>query len=309
MPRGILHGFSETLAALHESHAEGDSGAPHRILQTSSARRASELTAFWAGHELKGDDITPANRGWQGQYPEEDNPDYDDDSITIEFPKPRTTPSPQWLGIVEDPETLASTDIGDEEWIGHPQPTRKHLKPGEFPQCEPFLTGKYSPWWHPSFEMKMPVHAVRVRLTDLNNHVPPSKRKPIWDVIFAGRPGGAFSIVNDAVPAGGKHPQFPPFCPPLKATAKYELRLTEAQNEQFDEKLTLMPKAALAKERLKWLRNSKKPHLPMTTKKWTDGAVTDDVPEQETEGDDVIKKTEYMSMPPLLMTLALSSFL
>mmetsp|Transcript_125791 Transcript_125791/g.199380 ORF Transcript_125791/g.199380 Transcript_125791/m.199380 type:complete len:417 (+) Transcript_125791:74-1324(+) len=200
MPRGILHGFSETLAALHESHAEGDSGAPHRILQTSSARRASELTAFWAGHELKGDDITPANRGWQGQYPEEDNPDYDDDSITIEFPKPRTTPSPQWLGIVEDPETLASTDIGDEEWIGHPQPTRKHLKPGEFPQCEPFLTGKYSPWWHPSFEMKMPVHAVRVRLTDLNNHVPPSKRKPIWDVIFAtARYAEACSEVREAL--------------------------------------------------------------------------------------------------------------
>lgn len=243
---------------------------------------------------------------WQGMPPFRPEPPYHDENedITIKVPK-----GVEWLGQVEDSEVLASTDLFKDYWIGHWlnakgfKPTATH----KYPMCEPFLTTKSAPFFHPSFTFNVQVHAVRVRLYDLW-----PKRRKRWDVIFAGRPGGAYKVTNNHIPVGGEEPQFEPFCPPLNAKLKFELRLTEAENERFDEKLTIMPAASAQKARLQWIRaNSMKPRLVNYSKRHLDGALsTEEVEEIPGAGrTDWQGNVNYFSIPPLLVAASFADFL
>lgn len=205
-----------------------------------------------------------------------------------------------WLGIVETPQVLYSTTLLNKEWIA--QPINKKVQPWVCPKHP--AESDHRAWWHPEFVFTAPYHAVRIRLKQLY----PTERM-MWDVIFAGRPGNPWTIPPDATPAGGKLPVFEMFCPPSSANTKLELRLTDAENETFDETLTLMPKAVAASARLKWKRNNEKPRLQQYTQRWQEGAIRDDEPLLSLgEGlTDEFGNIQYMSMPPAF--IALASFL
>lgn len=230
--------------------------------------------------------------------PDDDAPE--DEEATVEIPKRH---GKEWLGPLEDSEVLAKTDLYEKGWIGTHQEPGKKLRAGEHPKCEPFMTFKNFPWWHPSFTFKVPVHAVRIRLTDISG---PVKHKK-WDVIFAGEPGGIFGITNTHVPVGGELPQFEPFCEPLKAKTKLELRFTEAENEEWDEKLTLVPPG-----QGRFRNPSPKPRMPLTQRVMENGAVgmRPEKDDEVQEGPkDVLGNVNYMSMPPMLVAGALGGFL
>lgn len=153
-----------------------------------------------------------------------------------------------WLELERPSRWLASTDIGSVEWVGRSAAS-----------CSRNVTLPKSPWWHPSFSFNFPIHAVRVRLKALQG---PQSGKPLWDVIFAGRPGSDFQVPNNAPPAGGQLPAFPEFCPPLRPEARYELRLThEARRPDFDEVLVLRPKQTVQR---KWVGQERPPPRPAT---------------------------------------------
>lgn len=111
----------------------------------------------------------------------------------------------EWLEFVDEPDNILSTDITSTQFVGEPG------------KCSNNLSRPGSPFWHPSFVFKESVPAVRVEL--LKNG------KKIWDVIFAGPPGPARVVPNDAPPAGGNMPLFPEFCPPLNRTDTYVLHV------------------------------------------------------------------------------------
>merc|ERR1712032_136423 len=182
-----------------------------------------------------------------------------------------------------------SSDITSMEWIGEPQ------------KCTKNLTNKITPWLHPGFTFKVPVHAVRIRLSEQF----PVKGKKLWDVIFAGKPGNDYTIRQDAAPAGGKMPLFPEFCPPLPPDATYTLHLTEAENEDWDEKLTLVSAAAAGNVRIR----GKQPRLSLHTRTDIDGPVDQDQEDSEDtdEATDTPPKSvveEAAMSGSLLLTLA-----
>jgi len=132
-----------------------------------------------------------------------------------------------WL-IFEQPSSwLRYTDLTLTNWV---QQGRKCIKN---------LTKPKAPFWHPEFVFKVPVKAVRIRLSKKGG---PSDGERLWDVFFAGPPGNDFTVPSNACPAGGELPLFPEFCKPLRPNARYELRLTDISNKgrpRFDERLTL----------------------------------------------------------------------
>lgn len=241
------------------------------------------------------------------------------DEPDLEVRVPKTGQTTEWLGQVETSHVLDKTDLYQENFIG--TPIKDHMNrvikpthPGEHQKCEPMTYPENGqPWWHPAFVFKMPVHAVRIRLTELG-----AIKKKRWDVIFAGEPGGLTKIINAAVPVGGKMPVFDSFCPPLDGKLKMELRLTEADNKPplFDEKLTILPAAAASKERLKFVLNDKgRPRLPSHTKMWLDGAVrhknpiSDEDAIEQSAKKDILGRVNYFSMPPLIVAASLAGFL
>jgi hypothetical protein len=229
-----------------------------------------------------------------------------------------------WLSQVEEEsEVLEKTDLGSCRWIGIPPPPKHSLdeedkcrmvipsqncEPSK-PQCliENPPSTKTAPWYHPSFTFKIPVHAVRVELTQLT-----PEKKQLWDVVFAGKPGGPYRVTNDAVPAGGLQPQFHPFCQPLRADSKFELHMTEAKEGLFDETLTFKP----MDPRLKLVTRNREPAPPLVLREHD---VDDDLDDAEigpvvesksrasdklTDADDhrdpFTGEVNYMSVPPLL---------
>lgn len=232
----------------------------------------------------------------------------EDENVYVSVPK---IDGVEWLGQVEDSKYLAKTDLYTKTFIGTPQNPKKKLKPGEWPECEPFLEYPGKPWWHPAFTFKVPIHAVRIRLTNLcEGEACLPAEKPYWDVTFAGQPGGIYKITNTHIPVGGKEPQFKPFCEPLKAKTKLELRITEASEEAWDERLTLMTKEAASLARLTFMKGGSKPRVASTTKDMYDGPVNFRIPETEEEKHiGPSGYVNYMSMPPLLVAGALAGFL
>eukprot|EP00933_Yihiella_yeosuensis_P046846 TRINITY_DN42477_c0_g1_i1.p1 TRINITY_DN42477_c0_g1~~TRINITY_DN42477_c0_g1_i1.p1 ORF type:complete len:241 (-),score=41.00 TRINITY_DN42477_c0_g1_i1:66-788(-) len=149
-------------------------------------------------------------------------------------PKPNKIKQ-DWLEFEVPSDILESTDIQSNEWVAD-----------NAASCTNHSTNPEHAFWHPNFAFKDPLHAVRVRLNEVENgHF----KKALWDVIFAGGPGPPNKVLNRAVPAGGKLPLFPQFCPPLKPDARYELRLThqaiDPPSRRFDERLFLRAKRSL----------------------------------------------------------------
>lgn len=139
----------------------------------------------------------------------------------------------RWLEYVNGPpEWLQETDLLSTEWIG---------KPGKcWNVAHPEDPHRF-PWWHPRFVFRVPVHLVRIRLTKMET--PTRHGQKLWDIIFNGRPGNDFTVVNQAVPVGCRLCQLPEFCPPLRADALYELRVTEmGERPRFDEHILLRPR-------------------------------------------------------------------
>mmetsp|Transcript_18324 Transcript_18324/g.33433 ORF Transcript_18324/g.33433 Transcript_18324/m.33433 type:complete len:308 (+) Transcript_18324:119-1042(+) len=224
------------------------------------------------------------------------NPHFDDDKSKEEW---FVEPAPNWLGILEDSEYLKSTTLLSKDWIAgsdFSDPIDKSVLPWRCPK-HPKET-KYRSWWHPEFVFKNEVHAVRIRLKSLY-----PKERMMWDVIFAGRPGNPWTVPVDAPPAGGFLPVFEMFCPPMSAKSKFELRLTEAESEKWDETLTLLPSA-----QCKWKRAIGKPRLHMWTQEEATGPIKFD--EEQTSLGEGVKdeqgNVQYMAMPisPVLITLA-----
>eukprot|EP00930_Biecheleria_cincta_P031068 TRINITY_DN21548_c1_g1_i1.p1 TRINITY_DN21548_c1_g1~~TRINITY_DN21548_c1_g1_i1.p1 ORF type:complete len:255 (+),score=58.68 TRINITY_DN21548_c1_g1_i1:170-934(+) len=131
---------------------------------------------------------------------------------------------PNWLVFDEPSNILEDTDINSTDWVA----SRKA-------ECTEHSINPKHVWYHPSFKLKDEQHALHVELTEIGSKN--RRRRKLWDVIFAGRPGDDREVPRFAPPAGGKRPLFPMFCPPLKADVEYELRLAEPNNDDDEETL------------------------------------------------------------------------
>mmetsp|Transcript_68760 Transcript_68760/g.201365 ORF Transcript_68760/g.201365 Transcript_68760/m.201365 type:complete len:234 (-) Transcript_68760:33-734(-) len=172
------------------------------------------LTAF-------GDDIWPLKGG---TIP----PPRSAGHIVVEAPH-RGPDEAFWLEFLKKPQKLQSTDLTSQEWIGQRS------------NCSTNVTRPDNPFWHPRFEFKSPVQAVRVELRAVHEN-----RRLLWHAVFAGRPGNDFTVPNNAPPKGGKQPLFPEFCPPLPANALYELTIRDPEDiPTFKEVVYLRPRKGL----------------------------------------------------------------